>query len=338
MCGINGYLSTIGKISKNLEEEFINSADNINHRGPDKSTSINLDTVLLNFKRLAIMDITEKGDQPFISKIGERVIYTMCNGEIYNHHEITKNYNLTPNSGSDCEVIHLLYEKYGPTIMKDMCQIFNSEHAFAILDYTNSDNYTLFLSSDRFGIRPLFIAQNMTGFYFSSELSGLACLKSNDSNIERFRPRTFAKIDMINGSLSPLQYYEYYSLNNILPEKNFVNIDNNIVVLLEDAVIQRLESDRPLGCLLSGGLDSSLVSAIAARELKKLGLKLRTFSIGMTGGTDEKFAKMVAKHINSDHTHITVREEDFIDAIPKIIRTIGSYDLIQILFIKNVLD
>ena len=91
-----------------------------------------------------------------------------------------------------------------------------------------------------------------------------------------------------------------------------------------------MESDRPLGCLLSGGLDSSLVSAIAARELKKLGLKLRTFSIGMTGGTDEKFAKMVAKHINSDHTHITVREEDFIDAIPKIIRTIGSYDITSV--------
>lgn len=100
-----------------------------------------------------------------------------------------------------------------------------------------------------------------------------------------------------------------------------------IAEIFEEAVIMRLDADRPFGCLLSGGLDSSLIAAVAARHLHKKGTKLKTFSIGMPGGEDEKYAKMVAAHINSEHKHFEISEKDFINALPDIVRATGSYDI-----------
>ena len=330
MCGICGMLlRNVKPEDRNrLHIEFYCASKNISHRGPDRSILTSLAhpiDVIFDFERLSIMDTSTIGDQPFRYEEGSRTVYVICNGELYNYKEICSEHNLLPESGSDCEVIPLLYKKYGYIDNT----IFNSEHAFMILDVDmKTGDYKMILSSDRFGIRPLFVGWDKYGFYFSSELQGLPCLKSEDAHIERFPPRHYAIIEKKAGILGELKYHKYY---NIKPEK-ILYTDLQICLdgireSLEDAVIKRLQSDRPFGCLLSGGLDSSLVAAIASKYLKKSGQKLRTFCIGMPGGTDEKYAKLVAKHIDSDHTHIEVPEEDFLNAIPDIIKTIASYDI-----------
>ena len=249
---------------------------------------------MLDFKRLSIIDPTTKGDQPFRYELESRTIYVMCNGEIYEHEKICEKYGFTPTSGSDCEVILLYYLKFGENAVELMSKEFNSEHAFVIIDIDmHTGDYTMFLSEDRYGIRPLFISYSDTGFYFSSELKGLPTINDPNAIVERFKPRHYAILKKTNGILTPLEYFEYYNIkscHSIFDYYNkgtYYNLTDNIKNTLTNAVIIRLHSNRPLGCLLSGGLDSSLVSAIAAKYLKSHGQILQTFSIGMAGGTDE---------------------------------------------------
>ena len=335
MCGICGMLicPTLSTKEKNMMlDEFYESSRKIAHRGPDRSVMITMTPpvdAVIDFKRLSIMDPSTRGDQPFRFEEGDRTVYTMCNGEIYNFRELAEEYDLKLTSGSDCEVIHLFYKKYGLMGLPEMCNKFNSEHAFAIFDVDmKTGDYKLILSSDRYGVRPLFVGWDDQGFYFASELQGLPCLESKGAYVERFKPRHYAVIEKKGGVLGKLEYHQYYEVK----PKAIIYTDlplclEGIRSSLEKAVIMRLQSDKPYGCLLSGGLDSSLVSAIAARHLKTLGKTLRTFSIGMPGGTDGPYAKMVAEHIGSDHTHVEVSEKDFLDAIPHIVRAIGSYDI-----------
>lgn len=332
MCGISGMLIKSG-ISKdqlaNLQLKFYESSKKISHRGPDRSHTITMGNpvnIMIDFERLSIMDTSTRGDQPFKFEEGDRTVYVMCNGEIYNFHNIIEEFKLSPKSGSDCETIPLMYQNKIP--VKQIMQKLNSEHSCVILDInTKTGDYELYLGTDRFGIRPLFIAWDEFGFYWSSELIGLPCIDNNDAHIERFHPRHIGYISKNNNKISEISYIKYYSFDS-----NFTYIPNStkIMELLTNAVIMRLESDRPYGCLLSGGADSSLVSAIASKHLKTMGKKLKTFSIGMPNGTDEKFAKMVADYIDSDHTHIMVSEKDFINAIPDIVKTIGSYDITSV--------
>lgn len=335
MCGITGLLLASAANKKIITEDFRKSSKLISHRGPDRSICIeyrNPVNVVLSFERLSIMDPSTRGDQPFKFEYDNRVVYVMCNGEIYNYHELCKKYDLEPTSGSDCEVIPLLYKKFGPNKILDICQEFDSEHAFMILDIDmKSGDYQMILSSDRYGLRPLFVGWTLDCFCFSSELQGLCCLSYPLAHIERFKPRTYAILEKKNGVLGQLQYHPYYCIK---PQK-ILHYDLPVCLAgvkfaLEEAVISRLESDRPYGSLLSGGLDSSLVSAIAANYLRSKGIQLRTFSIGMEGGTDEAYAKMVAAHIDSIHTHITVSEADFVAAIPNIVETIGSFDITSV--------
>jgi asparagine synthase (glutamine-hydrolysing) len=395
MCGISGVLlnnNTDDKLNE-LIEKFFCASRKIRHRGPDRNVLISLGNpvnVTLSFERLSIMDVSTKGDQPFKAEYIDSVqnfhtVYSMCNGEIYGYHDIIKQHELIHTSESDCEVIILLYMKYGKDFIKHMCQMFNSEHAFMLIDINMSTgDYVMYISSDRFGIRPLHTGSCEEGFYFSSELQGIP---TNDNIIvERFKPRTYSVITRSNGILLPIESYEYFNLktdiivepdiivptnndedvpyvtdqlcflplqlndkkcNNSMqfikrsgkklqklikttynnPHMHFGKMWKKISTSLIQAVIMRLDSDRPLGCLLSGGVDSSLVAGIASWYLKQQGKRLRTFSIGMPDGTDEYFANMVAEYIDSDHTHITVSEEDFLQAIPNIIKTIGSFDI-----------
>lgn len=328
MCGI------FGALLNERTDALFKSFDKIKHRGPDKSTFMVLNepfNVQIGFHRLAINDLSSKGDQPFKYEYANRTVYVMCNGEIYNHKELQEKYALETESNSDCEVILQMYKKFGEPSVKMMCDEFNSEHVFVILDInTVTGDYDLFISSDRFGIRPLFIASDENGFYFSSELKGLPI--SPNAETERFKPRHYAVVRKTNGKIEKLQYTEYCNLDNILvvnedtEEIMYEKIRNSLI----DATKIRLQSDRPIGCLLSGGLDSSLVSAIASKELKKQNKQLLTFSVGMPGGTDEKYAKMVAEFIDSKHTHIELSEKDFLDAIPDVIKSIESYDITTI--------
>lgn len=333
MCGICGTLVRHPKYFNVLRKEFCESACSIQHRGPDRSTSIVLSNpinAMIDFERLAIMDTSTIGDQPFKYETDSNTVYTICNGEIYNFHEIIEAEGFCPVSGSDCEVIPLLYQKYGLDGMHKILNMFNSEHAFAILDINRqTGDYKLILTSDRFGIRPIFVGWDEMGFYFGSELQSMP----NHPNIyvERFKPRHFGVVEFKDGVLQDMVYHEYYSVRpSKIEHYDLEFCKSEIKRRLEEAVISRLESDRPYGSLLSGGLDSSLVSAIAARHLKKNGQVLRTFSIGMPGGTDEVYAKMVAEHIGSIHTHIEKSEQEFLDAIPDVVKAIGSLDITTI--------
>jgi asparagine synthase (glutamine-hydrolysing) len=324
MCGIFLVLK-----KKDFIDNYYNNFMKIKHRGPNNSVYITLNNPLnmeIGFHRLSINDLTSAGDQPFKYENKERTVYAMCNGEIYNHKEVEEKYGLVTKSGSDCEVIIEMYKKFGEESIRMMSEMFDSEHAFIIVDInTKTGDYTVCFSSDRLGIRPLFIGSDDNGYYFSSELKGLpkSCI-----TVERFKPRNYAILRKIDGKIGDIEYKEYFNLDDIKTE--YYDIESAKKVIKEsftNAVKIRLESDKPIGCLLSGGVDSSLVSAIISREFKKQGKTLNTYSIGMPGSTDEKYAKIVAKHIGSNHTHIELSENDFLSAIPDVIKTIESYDI-----------
>lgn len=339
MCGIWGYISKLAKTANYMQ--LYELFKRIKHRGPDRSNFLEINEfvdVFLGFHRLSIMDTSANGDQPFI--VGDELCttYCVCNGEIYNHKELINKYNLQPKSSSDCEVIPLIYKRYGMSqLMNDLI----GEFAFVIMDiYPLNKKITIYCSRDPIGVRPLFYGEDVNGFAFSSELKGLTGI-IDSATIVPFSPGCYMNVtldgngDTITCNHEMIPYYEKdYKIctfeGNIFDVEYLETIRSNIRSILQNCVITRLQSDRPLGALLSGGLDSSLVVAIASRYLAKYGKKLRTFSIGMLGGTDEQYAKIVAEHCNTIHTHIELKEQDFLNAIEKVIWATETYDITTI--------
>ena len=314
---------------KNMFETFMKTSS----RGPDRSTLEILDkpnNVLLGFHRLSIMDPSTKGDQPFkLETENNRTIWAICNGEIYNYKELAKKYDLHLSSGSDCEVLPHLYKKIG---INKMCKELEGEYSFLIIDLEmKTGKGELYACRDRFGIRPMFYSENDQYFNFSSELKSI----TDTDNVKVFPPREYMHLTNNKGFWEFVGFKNYYDFdmhkfnNKFLTKENtgLEEIQKRIRETFIKSVEDKMVSDRPLGCLLSGGLDSSLVASIASRYLKKYGRKLRTFSIGMDGSTDEYYAKLVAKHIDSDHTHIEFTEKDFINALREVIYATETYDI-----------
>jgi asparagine synthase (glutamine-hydrolysing) len=311
MCGIWGYIS---RIQMNDELFF-----KISHRGPDeyvlKKIKVNDLHICLGFHRLSIIDINN-GMQPFIYENDGRKVYLLCNGEIYNYKNII--YHNKLNTTSDCHVILDLYLKYGiyNTINK-----LDGEFAFVIVDIYKND-ISIYLARDRFGIRPLFYSFKANEYLeFSSELKGL---KHPGKQIEPRQIYESNNIEFFNNST-------YFTLNR---GYTFINdeiiIQENIRNKLITSVKNRLETERPLGCLLSGGLDSSLIAGIASMLLEKEGKILTTFSIGMKNSPDLYYAKMVADHIKSNHYEIIIPEEEWIENIENVIKQIETFDITTI--------
>lgn len=321
MCGIWAMLLNRDENMTSLYDSFMK----ISKRGPDRSSFIELKApinVKLGFHRLSIMDLID-GDQPFKHIRNNRMLYTMCNGEIYNHKELIKKYNLQPHSRSDCEILPLLLEKIG---ISEMMNELIGEYAFIILDIDgDTGDYTAYVGRDRFGIRPLFWNNDIkSGFSFCSEMKGLPVL----SRVEQVKPASYMIFQKTNNLVKLCTYVTYYNLKQIKTTcYNLPLIKNNIKNLLIESVRCRLTTDRPLGCLLSGGLDSSLIASIAARLLKEKNQVLNTFSVGMPGSTDEYYAKLVSKHIGSNHTHFELGHENWLAMLPIIVQTIESYDI-----------
>lgn len=316
MCGIFAYLGNIID-SKKLFDAFMKTQN----RGPDNNIlkTITSDLVF-GFHRLSINDTSFKANQPFFHPTKPYCL--ICNGEIYNYKELVINNNFTTYSNSDCEVILYLYEKYG--IEKTLKLLDSESFAFCIYDGIKKE---LIVARDRFGVRPLFISKTNNGEHlFCSEAKSIIPLINEDNKIEQFRPGCWKTYDLEKYTESI--YYQYYDYH--YPELETINtqeICKNIKLKLTEAVRKRLMSDRPIGCLLSGGLDSSLISALVAREFNKQqkGV-LKTFSIGIKGSTDLYYAQKVADHIGSEHHTIELTEEDFLSAIPEVIYNIESYD------------
>jgi asparagine synthase (glutamine-hydrolysing) len=311
MCGL---FAAIGDVS-NLPE-FEESFKSLVHRGPDDTE---LETpqgeVTFGFHRLAIMDPTHAGDQPF--KDFERDVWMMCNGEVYNHQHFFEMYKDTYQfqSHSDCEPILPLYRQFG---IEEMARRLDAEFALVIWD---GEAKKLFAARDPIGIRPLFYGYSKRdgSIMFASEIKVLheLCL-----SVKTFPPGHY--YDGNGNFKSYREITEVKSFTTDPHEKVLSQIREKLI----EGVRKRLVADVPVGYLLSGGLDSSLVCGIAAHVLKK---PLVTFAVGLNKNPiDLPYAKKVADFIKSTHHEVHFTEEDTINVVRDVIWHLETWDITTI--------
>jgi asparagine synthase (glutamine-hydrolysing) len=246
--------------------------------------------------------------------------------------------NITPTTNSDCEVIIHLYIKYG---FEQTLQMLDGVFSFILYDLSLHKKYSeLFVARDPYGVRPLYELksdlQNNIIYGYASDLKVLNEFYNNlpieTTTIKHFEPGTYSSYKMEYKVLSKWELqkenisYHSTGFSSIIYEID--NIYKNIQLFLINAVIKRtLITERPIACLLSGGLDSSLVTALVNETYKKISnKKLETYSIGMKDSEDLKYAKIVSEYLDTNHTEIILTEEDFFNAIPQVIDTIETYD------------
>jgi asparagine synthase (glutamine-hydrolysing) len=315
MCGIFAYLSN-SKISNELKIKLTKIAMLSKHRGPDNTVSRMVgENKYLVFHRLCINDLSETGNQP-LNHPDDLGLTLICNGEIYNYQKLITDNSFKTRSNSDCEVILHMYKKYGiEYTVKNLDGVF----AFVLID--NNLN-KVYMARDPFGVRAMYLGikddnkdSSKEAVVVSSELKSVYGLANN---IQQFKPGCYYELN--EGIFH--QYYDYkYTISSLNDETAILA---NIKQKLEKAVEKRLLSDRPIGCLLSGGLDSSLITALVARHYPKGHLK--TFSVGMEGSVDLKYAKMVADFIGTDHHEVIFTEKQMLEGIEDDIKQIETYD------------
>ena len=262
------------------------------------------------FHRLSINGLNSGSNQP----LHKNNNMLMCNGEIYNYKLLAKQYNITLESDSDCEIILHLYE------FMDIDTLCNSlDGVFSFVLYDNSQK-KIIVGHDPYGIRSLYFYHDIDDFGISSEMK---CLYDLNRNIEFYPPGSYSIFDIDTNNLITNKYYDL-----IYP---VVEYDENISIqnirkILNMSVEKRMITDRPIGCLLSGGLDSSIIASIMSKRVKNL----KTFSIGLNGSPDLYHAENVANHLKTDHTIVLVSEKQMLDAIERTIYQIESYDITTI--------
>ena len=316
MCGIFSVLNNIYNV--NLLKEKFNKGAN---RGPESSKIIVQEfyNYVIGFHRLAIngyKDLTS--EQP----IETSNYILICNGEIYNWKEMYKIIGEdNKKTGSDCEIIIHLYKKYG---IKQTLQMLDGVFAFMLFDKLDD---IVYIARDTYGIRPLFYCNNNGSHLFASEMKMLIGLNKNNP-IQQFKPGTYSKFKYENKQYNNIFMNVHYSSPNSFINNDIDNEDKALMTIrtsLINAVRKRVDNtDREVACLLSGGLDSSLISAIVSKHLTKN--KLNTWSIGLEGSEDIKYAQLVADHIGSNHHSIILSEDDFLNVISDVIYDIESYD------------
>ena len=305
MCSIMGFTS-----HSYSEEEIKVWFDRTKSRGPDMSRIEEAGLGVLCFHRLAIMGLHEEGMQPFHLD-GDMCV---CNGELYLFRplkaELAKEYTFI--SDSDCEIILPLYRKYG----LDMFKMLDAEFAMIIYD---SRRNTFIAARDPIGIRPLFYGYAPDGsMVFASEAKNLVGLCKE---IVPFPPgHYYADGKFVRyADLTTTEYYQSGSIDKIcegIRERLILGVD------------KRLDADAPLGFLLSGGLDSSLVCAISARILGK---HVRTFAIGMDkDAIDLKYARKAAEYIGAEHTEVYMTKQQVLDTLEEVVAMLGTYDITTI--------
>ena len=308
MCGILYYQGL-----KDVSVEELDSAVNVlKLRGPDNNIIKTIsENKHMGFARLSINDVSSNGNQPLVK---DDRYYLICNGEIYNHKTLQQENEFIMKSDSDCEIIIPMYEKYG--IEKTIKSL---DGVFAFILHDKLENKTM-IGRDPYGVRPLFIGKTKNNeLLICSEIKPI---KPMCVHIEPFEIGSYSILDNDSMVIKYQRYHNYdFTFNNDSEEE----IKEKIRSLFVQAVNKRLMSDRPIGCLLSGGLDSSLVSALVAKNYAPY--TLNTFSIGMKGSTDLHYANMAAKHIKSNHHNIELTNEDFLEAIAETIYMIESYDI-----------
>ena len=344
MCGIAGYISKNNNVEESVLWKMIKS---LKHRGPDSQDIWVSDDkkIGLAHSRLSILDLSDNGNQPMKSFSGRYTI--VFNGEIYNHIELRKKihneFSINSfKSTSDTETLLCCFEVYG---LRKTLNILIGMFAFGLYDNKEKKFY---LVRDRIGEKPLYYGWQNEYFFFGSELKAI---KSNINfnphkdfdalnnffnycyipsplsiykNIKKLKPGSFLEIDIENGSS---ENYEYWNTEKIFLKNNnkFSGSFNDAVDKLDDLLIDSVRiqklSDVPLGCFLSSGIDSTLISS----TLCKISDNVETFSVGFEDKQydESKYSKIIAKKIGSNHNELILSEKDVIDTI---INTSNFYD------------
>lgn len=327
MCGIFAVFedSSIKRTTEQMKART-DGFNELEGRGPENWVlKYNIDGSIIGFRRLSIMDPTTAGMQPFVHyKKNIPVATVVCNGEIYNHRDMEIKYGIIPKSGSDCEFLLDMYVKH-PNIPESEW-IPELDGDFAIIIYDSHAKH-LFFARDRIGVRPLYLGKtDLGGIALASIPTALTPFCTNiihlPPHIFHMNLRTSINFKDINDIKALTTEYTYR-----WPVMNRINVDAaRIKATLTRAVEARLMSDRPIGCLLSGGLDSSIVAALIEERVSDL----HTFSIGMAGSPDLHHAKIVADKLGTNHHEIIFTPQEGFDAIEQVIKDIGSYDITTI--------
>ena len=345
MCGIFSLLNNTTFQPSFIQEQFNKGQ----RRGPEYSTLQPCGFKCINgFHRLAINGLNNASHQP----IAIDDITLICNGEIYNYKELYKEMNVEPVTQSDCEVIIHLYKRYG---MTQTLQMLDGVFSFVLCDVNIYNSYSkLYVARDPYGVRPLYVLKptngnkqnnsndkNITSIYgFASEIKVLSEFHnelSSNYTIDHFKPGTYSKFILPFTVSSEWTLTKEYSKYHSTGFRSIVNMSTNNTSIIEEiqhylyeAVKKRtLVTERPIACLLSGGLDSSLIAALVNDCYKKHisgNAQLETFSIGLADSEDIKYARIVADYLGTKHTEVILTEDDFIHAIPEVIHAIESYD------------
>ena len=348
MCGIFYYeaigLGSSGKrIPMTLLHALQQNFAKMCHRGPDNSRFVVTGQRCMGFHRLAINGLDSTGDQPF-DLLGCELV---CNGEIYNHRALIEKHGLDCVSGSDCEVIVHLYKLFNG----DMCATLRELDGVFSLVLIDRERDLVHVARDPFGVRSLYIG---TSSDYERDISVASEMKAlqHCGHVEQFPGgccMTFSKSDDSNNATnrfaSYLQpYYKDLRLDETQEEPYIYNFGTaslddvhaspaameatacaSVRALFESAVRKRLMSERPVGCLLSGGLDSSIVTALVV-EAQAPGAVVDTYAIGLEGSVDLKWARRVSEHLGTRHHEVCLTEQQFLDAIDATIYQIESYD------------
>ncbi|KAG7034197.1 Asparagine synthetase [glutamine-hydrolyzing] 3 [Cucurbita argyrosperma subsp. argyrosperma] len=333
MCGILAVLSCVDS-SQAKRSRIIELSRRLRHRGPDWSGLHCFENCFLAHQRLAIVDPTS-GDQPLYNE--DKTIVVTVNGEIYNHKELREKLKGHQfRTGSDCEVIAHLYEEYG----EEFVDMLDGMFSFVLLDTRTK---TFIAARDAIGITPLYMGWGLDGsIWFASEMKALSddcerfvsflpghIYSSKQGGLRRwYNPQWYTE-------MVPSGHYDPLVLRKAFEKARTLNLKLAAFWFL-NAVTKRLMTDVPFGVLLSGGLDSSLVAAVACRHLadseaaNQWGSQLHTFCVGLKGSPDLGAAREVADYLGTRHHefHFTVQEG--IDALEEVIYHIETYDVTTI--------
>jgi len=324
MCGIVCAFN-LKEDSEKLRAQVLGMSKKLRHRGPDWSGIYTHKNAVMSHERLAIVDPTS-GKQPLFS--ADKKIILAANGEIYNHLELRKQlknkYDFQ--TQSDCEIILALYKEKGVDFIDDLNGIFG----FALYD-SNKDEF--FITRDHMGVIPLYMGWDKNGtFYVASELKALEGICSR---IEIFPPGHYWH----SNYSQPSRWYTRDWMEYETVKSNSTNLDE-LHDALANAVHRQLMSDVPYGVLLSGGLDSSVTSALAKLYSEKRiesgdtqdawWPQLHSFAVGLEGSPDLAAAQKVAKHLDTIHHEIKFTIQEGLDAIKDVIYHLETYDITTI--------
>ena len=327
MCGIVSIFN-IKQQTHELRDKALRMSQKIRHRGPDWSGIYCGGSAILAHERLSIVD-PESGGQPLFSPDKKQVL--AVNGEIYNHQEIRRRYagRYEFQTGSDCEVILALYRDKGIDFLEDINGIF----AFALYD---EEKDAFLIARDPIGVIPLYIGYDSDGtIYVASELKAL------EGQCERYEPflpghYAYGNSKSLNSKFKIERYYKRDWFEYDAVKDNLASV-SEIRDALTAAVKRQLMSDVPYGVLLSGGLDSSVISAIAEKfsehriednsQTRAYWPRLHSFAVGLKGAPDLAKAKLVADHIGTVHHEINYTIQEGLDAIRDVIYFIETYDV-----------